>query len=350
MSCGIYMWVSPSNKVYIGQSRDLEKRKKTFTKVSAVYTSAGSAIDNARKKYSDFSKWKYLVLELCEEQELNEKEKFYIEKYNSFEDGYNSNDGFDFVAESVVLAGKKRAKSVLQYGLDGEFIKKWDTAKNAADELNLSYSSLSDAASIKKKLKTCGGFQWRWYSGNGDFPLSIKPIKNKTDRISEAKFKPVVQYGVDGSFIKEWKSIKEASEIIGINHTHISACCKGKRPTAGGFQWSYKSTEKTRLNNIGDSKTRISAARKKRVLQYSLNGDFIKKWESITLAENTLKINGVSQCVSGKILTAGGFQWREDNGFIEEKITKVLPRRKRASITRTGKKNRKTENHKKQKR
>ena len=333
------MWVSPSNKVYIGQSRDLEKRKRTFTMPSAVYTSTGSAIDNARKKYSDFSKWKYFVLEECEGYELNDKEKFYIGKYNSFENGYNSNDGFDFVAGAVIDAGKKKAKPILQYGLDGEFIKKWDTARIAADELNLTYSSLVGAANTKEKSKTYGGFQWRWYQKNTDILLNIPPIKTKGDRISEAKLKPVVQYDINGSFIKEWESIKEVSNIMGISHTHISACCKGKRPTAGGFQWAYKSDEKKHLNDIGDSKKRISDARKKNVLQYSLDGDFIKEWESITLAENSLKINGISQCISGKILTAGGYQWKKRNDTIEQKIPEVLPRRIRGSITRKGSKN-----------
>lgn len=338
MSCGIYMWVSPSNKVYIGQSRNLEKRKKTFTMPGVVYTSKSSAIDNARKKYSDFSKWKYFVLEECKESELNDKEKFYIEKYNSFEKGYNSNDGFDFVADAVIESGKKKAKPILQYGLDGVLIKKWDTAKNAADELNLAYSSLVDAANIEEKLKTCGGFQWRWCKKNTDILPNISPIKTKNDRISETKLKPVVQYDINGFFIKEWKSIKEASDAMGISHTHISACCKGKRPTSGGFQWAYKNDEKKHMNDIGDSKKRISAARKKNVLQYSLDGDFIKEWESITLAENVLKINGISQCVSGKILTAGGYQWKERKETIERKIPEVLPRRIRGSITRKGKK------------
>ena len=31
----------------------------------------------------------------------------------------------------------------------------------------------------------------------------------------------------------------EAGKTIGINPSHISACCKGKRKTAGGFHWKY---------------------------------------------------------------------------------------------------------------
>jgi len=61
---GIYKWTSPSGKYYIGQAINLERRYKEFTTnpFNYVYTSEGSAIDNARRKYSDFTKWNYEIL------------------------------------------------------------------------------------------------------------------------------------------------------------------------------------------------------------------------------------------------------------------------------------------------
>lgn len=38
---------------------------------------------------------------------------------------------------------------------------------------------------------------------------------------------------------KSYKSIKEASEDIGILATNLSRVCRGGRKTAGGFQWKY---------------------------------------------------------------------------------------------------------------
>ena len=40
--------------------------------------------------------------------------------------------------------------------------------------------------------------------------------------------------------IDTYLSIKEASEITGINSTSICKCCKGKRKSAGGFLWRYQ--------------------------------------------------------------------------------------------------------------
>ena len=52
--------------------------------------------------------------------------------------------------------------------------------------------------------------------------------------------KAVLQYSLDGEFIREWPSIIEAGEYLGINDGHISSCCTGKRKTSGGYIWRHK--------------------------------------------------------------------------------------------------------------
>lgn len=49
--------------------------------------------------------------------------------------------------------------------------------------------------------------------------------------------KPINQYNLDGSFIKEWPSITEAKKYI---KADINAFLQGKQKTAGGFLWKYK--------------------------------------------------------------------------------------------------------------
>ena len=57
--------------------------------------------------------------------------------------------------------------------------------------------------------------------------------------------KAVLQYTLDGVFIKEFHSQKQASRETGINASHISECCKGKHKQARGFVWKYKITKIT---------------------------------------------------------------------------------------------------------
>ena len=95
VTSGIYRWTSPSGKSYIGQAINLKKRKREFRRPNSVYTSKGSKIDNARKKYKDFDTWEYEVLEECEIEKLDEREEYWITYYNTKEEGYNLTLGGD---------------------------------------------------------------------------------------------------------------------------------------------------------------------------------------------------------------------------------------------------------------
>lgn len=62
-------------------------------------------------------------------------------------------------------------------------------------------------------------------------------------KMSEAKKKPIIQYSKYGEFLKEWDSALLVEKEVGIYKSSISACARGKRPTAGGFIWKYKKEE-----------------------------------------------------------------------------------------------------------
>ena len=52
--------------------------------------------------------------------------------------------------------------------------------------------------------------------------------------------KPVIQYDLEGNFIKEWEATKIASIKLNIHASNITNCCKNNRKTAGGYIWKYK--------------------------------------------------------------------------------------------------------------
>ena len=52
--------------------------------------------------------------------------------------------------------------------------------------------------------------------------------------------KSILQYSLDNKFIKEWKSIIEASIKLNICNAGIIQVAKGKRNHAGGYIWEYK--------------------------------------------------------------------------------------------------------------
>lgn len=51
--------------------------------------------------------------------------------------------------------------------------------------------------------------------------------------------KPVFQMTKDGKIINKFNSIVEAEKETNVSNKHISAVCKGKRKTTGGYVWKY---------------------------------------------------------------------------------------------------------------
>jgi hypothetical protein len=110
------------------------------------------------------------------------------------------------------------------------------------------------------------------------------------------------QFDLQGNFIKEWKSAKEAGYILDIQKHDITTCCRGKIKSAGGFRWSYNK------DTYFDLTLRIG----KTIIQYDKQGNIIQEWSSLKEAENKLNINknNISLALTGKNNTAGGFIWK----------------------------------------
>lgn len=116
----IYKWTCNVNgKSYIGQTTNEKQREKEFLSENKPY--AGEKINNARKKYGlSNGIWAKTVLKRLwckdgKEDELRERlnywEKYYIELYDSINNGYNITNGGDCnFSEEVILEMRKKGK------------------------------------------------------------------------------------------------------------------------------------------------------------------------------------------------------------------------------------------------
>lgn len=98
---------------------------------------------------------------------------------------------------------------------------------------------------------------------------------------SPKSWKAVSCYELDGTFIKKFKSLTEASKEYKCSTANISGCCKGHFNSIKGKIWRYADEE------IPDNYILNKAA--KPILQYSLNGEFIKEYNSIIEAAKHFK-------------------------------------------------------------
>lgn len=82
---GIYKITSPTQKIYIGQSTNLEKRQLQYQRLACKNQ---IKLFNSLKRYG----WNAHLFEIiceCLMQDLNDKERYYQEYYNTVEEGLN---------------------------------------------------------------------------------------------------------------------------------------------------------------------------------------------------------------------------------------------------------------------
>lgn len=118
---GIYRYINKINgKVYVGQSIDIRQRQYQH-KSSAFNKNANdyeSQFHQAVRKYNGFNNFDFEILEEIQPYEytsdiLDELEKYYIKKFDSYKNGYNANEGGDAKNGKEAAKGEKNGRALL---------------------------------------------------------------------------------------------------------------------------------------------------------------------------------------------------------------------------------------------
>lgn len=266
---------SINNKVYIGKtSRTIEIRwqehRKNFYKLQD-----DMVIHKAMFKYGPEA-FNIKEIECCNDDIIDEREKYWIEYYNSYKKGYNSTLGGDGTVlinykdilnlwkEGLTLQqiskkiGADRhtisnilkiynisekeifrrgiGRSVIQYDLKGRFINKYDSITDAAN--NLGKENISTIRNCcTKQIKSAYNFLWKFE----DDDTTVEELVYNFNLSGKGQQRKVEQYDLNGNFIKEFNSCREAARSINAPyHVGINSCCIGKQKTAYGYKWKYK--------------------------------------------------------------------------------------------------------------
>lgn len=155
-------------------------------------------------------------------------------------------------------------------------------------------------------------------------PAEVKEIEER-----KGKGRPVTQYDRKGNIIKEWGSVKEASEATGITNANLRASLNGVSTHAGGYIWRWKGQPfytYAITNETPEPPREVKPKPKKapstykrdtmftkgnRLCQYDMEGNIIKVWETASQAAQTLHINLalLGRAAKGKVKSAGGYYW-----------------------------------------
>ena len=201
-----------SGKTYIGAtSKSIDDRKKDHEQKASQ--EVGSKFQEAIGTYSpEAFTWEQIDT-ANNPNELAEKEKYYILKYDAKENGYNAD------------AGGGLKKSIYQYSSEGDLVAQYNCLENAASAVN-AYKTCVGNACIGEN-KTCKGYYWS-YTLYDKYPINI-----------DARKKKVLQLELDGEVTSEFNSVAEASGATGISKTCIARVCRGEREQTGGFIFKY---------------------------------------------------------------------------------------------------------------
>lgn len=207
---GIYMLTSPSGKSYIGKSIDLKKRLNIY-KLNLCYNQP--YILSSLKKYG----FDNFIVEILYETNikykhidnlLNVLEKYFIKKYDTFNNGYNLTKGGEGTSGRIVT---EKSKEKYRETHKKNYIKEnhpW-FGKNHSEETK-----------IKIGLKSIG-------RDNGQ-KGKIKTDEEKyKDIINQKTRKKIIQKDLDGNIINNFESIRQASKLTSISRTYIIKRCNG---------------------------------------------------------------------------------------------------------------------------
>ena len=73
---------------------------------------------------------------------------------------YKNKENHELSSETKKKIGKAQEKPVVQYDLDGNILGKFKSTKEASEVLEISSSAISNA--LRGKIKTSGGFVWKF--------------------------------------------------------------------------------------------------------------------------------------------------------------------------------------------
>ncbi len=290
-----------SKKVYVGKSSNYESRKYTHINSLRKGNHSNTHLQRLWDKYE--AEWS--VLETL--NNINEAEIKWIKYYKDLGISVNQTEGGDggFIHDG--------SKKIYQYDLNGKFIKEWKSAREINRKLGYGWSRINavcrgdrnqsngfiwkyelldniqpvikyqhkDANPIivtnkngdfigefpsirffveKYNLKKheenfrmvvlgnrnhAGGYVIRYKNPEDDNSKKGKMFNDSKPRHA----RPVLQYDLEGNFIKEWPSLIEVKRKLGVNYSSLQKVCKNEQNTAGGFKWKFKVERNNLIKN-----------------------------------------------------------------------------------------------------
>lgn len=197
----------------------------------------------------------------------------------------------------------------------GKRIKQFSCIKDAEE-----YACVSLSSVLMGKSKTANGYVCKYLADVGfadNLPKSELPVHEKTT-------KAVLQYDLQGNFLRSYRSGMEAEKETGVSHKMISNCVRHLCQTGGGFIWRLSTDESpiSAPKTSWETRWEKGTSNATPVDQIDLKtGDVIASYRSISEAAKSVGtyVTSIRQIIDheGNHKSAKGYGWRyhiESNG------------------------------------
>jgi group I intron endonuclease len=313
--CGIYSITNKLNgKRYIGQTYNFKYRWMRHRSYLKHNTEHNAHLQNAWNKYGA-ENFEFEIIERCKFEQLDEREIYWINYYDSKNAGYNFADGglgckgYKHTDEEIAkMRMIQNPEPIVMLDLNGEYIRTFVSAGEACDFLSKKSTSGIKRCCEKDKYKKAYGYIWiyekDYKSGNIDWNYYLSKNKNLP--------KPVLQYNFNMELIKEYASAYDTSRK-GFNSATVSAACNGKYDTYKGYIWIWKDNPEIYYKNKAKRKEKALNNKKSReriILQYSKEMEYLKEWTYDEILNNNFNLRAIQSNCSGHTKTSQGYIWR----------------------------------------
>lgn len=283
-----------NGKSYIGQTIDFERRKHIHIHRRDSHCDPNSIFHMALDKYGEENFEWTILMTVPGKKFANSAERAMIRKYNTYKpNGYNLTKGGDG-------GSMWNAIPVVCLTLDGEFVKRYDSASSASED-GFYYGCVLH--SCRDATATTKGYIFMFeseYKKNGGRKKAKRRVPNKA--------KEIYQCDLQGNLIKKFRMITDAENELGIRHTSIVGCAKGRYKSAGGYIFVYP--EDFPIKDIESHKRKVKGRKVAKIDKKT--GEVLETYDRMSDAAKEL---GGSHKLIHKVLddpkkTAYGFRWK----------------------------------------
>lgn len=218
----------------------------------------------------------------------------------------------------ISLKGKK----VYQFNLNGNFIKTYKSIKEAEQTYLIFNSQMGKHIRLHTPFL---GYLWGFES---DITIidNIPKLNYEYKERVYSYSKIVYQFNINGDYIKQYSSIKEAEKSIGASLGTLGKAIKEQRKFLG-YLWGCND-DITIVNNIPTLNYKYERKLHKNyktVYMFNSNGSFIKKYNCPLEASKETNVNNKYITRAARIWnTSCGYYWRYENGIGFDKNNKPI--------------------------